>query len=159
MVSAEVRQSSFYFHSLINSLALPLSFPARLRPKFHLFINLIFVSRISFPTFCPRLICVSLPAHLLPDTCPASLPLMWSVLWWSAPSSALIDVALIRHNPSTSKTAATREAGTLLFPSEIESFICRRHLFSSRLIPNHDYWALSAPSPDRGDKRSFLEAV
>lgn len=87
VMSAEVRQSSFYLHSLINSVTLSLSSlsVSRLWPEFCLFINLIFVSHISFPTFCPCLICVFPPTHLLPDTCPASLPLIWFVLWWSVP--------------------------------------------------------------------------
>lgn len=149
-------------HQLGHTSSLFFSLPAaRLWPKFHLFINLIFVSQISFPTFCPCLICVSLPAHLLPDTCPASLPLMWSVPFLnieqgSCPPRCGFDKAQFVHIKDSGCAGGWDLAATA---SEIESFICRRNLFSSRLIPNHDYWALSPRSPDRGDKRSLLQAV
>lgn len=167
-MSCRLECDSLHFtHQLSHTFSLFSSLSAaRLWPKFLLLINLIFVSQISFPTFCPCLICVSLPAHLLPDTCPASLPLMWFVLWWSVPFLHIeqgarshrcrFDQAQFVHIKDSGYTGGW----DLAVPSsEIESFICRRNLFSSRLIPNHDYWALSPRSPDRGDKRLFLEAV
>lgn len=90
-MSAEVRQSSFYLHLLINSVTLCLSLclsslpVAQLWPNFCLFINHIFVCRSSFPTFCSDLIRIFLPAHLLSDTTLASLPLRRVVLWCPVP--------------------------------------------------------------------------
>lgn len=119
VMSAEVRQSSFSSHLLINSVTLSLSpslslfspTDARLWPVSRLFINHIFVSPSSFHTFCSCLICVFLLAHSLSDTRPVRPLVPWAISGeagtlnkWLTP--AFIDVALIRYNLSTSRTGS-----------------------------------------------------
>lgn len=153
-MSCQVKCDSLHFtHQLGHTLSL--SFPAfpplgsgqRSVSSLTLYLSL----RSHFPPFVPVSF-VSLPAHLLPDTCPASLPLMGFVLWWSLPflnteqgacsHRCRFDEAQFVHIKGSSCTGGWDLA------AEIQSFICKRNLFPSRLIPNHDYWALSRRSPD-----------